>query len=155
MPTPVILALVWKAEAGGSCVRGQPGLHSEFKVSLFHPEVLMGTRPCGSQWFMTTGKCQEAGKGWRWGNLQIARQGRSCRSGFRTFGKFHQTPPLLEEKEHLGTPPLWKGEAIYIPQTTRGRGGEPTVGHLQVGEAQSRETQCGPTDKGSPCHLIP
>ena len=39
--------------------------------------------------------------------------------------------------EHLGTPPLWKRKASYIPQTTVEKG-QPTIGYLWVGEAQER-----------------
>ena len=46
----------------------------------------------------------------------------------------NSTRPLPSWKrkviEHIGTPPLWKGEANYIPQTTEGT-------DLQMREAQS------------------
>ena len=48
----------------------------------------------------------------------------------------NSTRPLPSWKrkviEHIGTPPLWKGEANYISQTTVG-----TSDHLQIRESQS------------------
>jgi hypothetical protein len=54
----------------------------------------------------------------------------------------NSTRPLPSWKrkaiKHIGTPPLWKAKANYIPQTKGlGVGWGATIGHLQVGEAQS------------------
>ena len=61
-----------------------------------------------------------------------------------------------EVMEHLGSPPLGKGEANYIPQTTEG-----TTNHQPPASGGGPEhvdtflDHWPPTDKGSPCHLIP
>lgn len=49
---------------------------------------------------------------------------------------------------HIGTPPLWKGEANYISQTPRGN--QPA----DVGSPEHLDTILR-ADKGTPCYLIP
>jgi hypothetical protein len=64
----------------------------------------------------------------------------SCNEEVNSGSLENSIKPLSSWKrkviEQIGTPPLWKEKANYIPQTTVEKG-QPTIGYLWVGEAQS------------------